>query len=37
MRDIYIAALLFIGCSILLAGLLIVFPKIAPSLPGLGK
>ncbi|MEX0281800.1 MAG: TRAP transporter large permease subunit [Arenibacterium sp.] len=37
MRDIYIAALPFIGCSILLVGLLIVFPGIATFLPSLGN
>ena len=37
MRDIYIAALPFIGCSILLVALLIIFPGIALWLPGLGK
>ncbi|MEM1298467.1 MAG: TRAP transporter large permease subunit [Pseudomonadota bacterium] len=37
MRDIYVAALPFIGCTILLVGLLIVFPGIALWLPGLGK
>ena len=36
MRDIYIAALPFIGCSILLVFLLILFPGIALWLPGLG-
>jgi tripartite ATP-independent transporter DctM subunit len=37
MRDIYMAALPFIGCSILLVFLLIVFPGIALWLPGLGN
>jgi len=37
MRDIYIAALPFIGCSILLVILLIFFPGIALWLPGLGN
>ena len=37
MRDIYGAALPFIGCSILLVGLLIVWPQIALWLPGLGQ
>ncbi|MFK7754159.1 MAG: TRAP transporter large permease subunit [Sedimentitalea sp.] len=37
MRDIYMAALPFIGCSIFLVGLLIVFPQIALWLPGLGQ
>ena len=36
MRDIYISALPFIGCSILLVGLLVLFPSIALWLPGLG-
>jgi len=36
MRDIYMAALPFIGCSILLVAMLIVFPGIATWLPGLG-
>ena len=36
MRDIYVAALPFIGCSILLVGLLILFPEIALWLPGFG-
>lgn len=37
MRDIYIAALPFIGCSILLVGLMIVWPGIALWLPSLGQ
>jgi tripartite ATP-independent transporter DctM subunit len=37
MRDIYIAALPFMGCSILLVFLLILFPGIALWLPGLGN
>ena len=37
MRDIYIAALPFMGCAIVLVGLLIVFPQIALWLPGLGN
>ncbi len=36
MRDIYVSALPFIGCSILLVFLLILFPGIATWLPGLG-
>ena len=36
MRDIYVAALPFMGCAILLVALLIVFPGIALWLPGLG-
>ena len=36
MRDIYMAALPFIGCSILLVILMIFFPGIALWLPGLG-
>ena len=36
MRDIYVAAMPFIGCSLLLVGLLIAFPGIALWLPGLG-
>ena len=36
MRDIYIAALPFIGCSILLVALMIAFPGIALWLPSLG-
>ena len=37
MRDIYVAALPYMGCAILLVGLLIVWPQIALWLPGLGK
>lgn len=37
MRDIYTAALPFIGCSILLVGLMIIWPGIALWLPSLGK
>ena len=37
MRDIYVAALPFIGCSILLVVLMIIFPGIALWLPGLGN
>ncbi len=37
MRDIYLAALPFIGCSILLVALMIIWPGIALWLPGLGK
>lgn len=37
MRDIYIAALPFIGCSILLVALMIIWPEIALWLPSLGK
>lgn len=36
MRDIYIAAMPFMGCAILLVGLLIAFPGIALWLPSLG-
>ena len=36
MRDIYVAALPFMGCAILLVALLIAFPGIALWLPGLG-
>ena len=36
MRDIYVAALPFIGCSLVLVVLLVVFPGIALWLPGLG-
>ena len=36
MRDIYVAALPFMGCAILLVLLLIAFPGIALWLPGLG-
>ena len=37
MRDIYMAALPFIGCSILLVGLMIIWPGIALWLPSLGQ
>ncbi len=37
MRDIYLAALPFIGCSILLVALMIIWPGIALWLPSLGK
>lgn len=37
MRDIYIAALPFIGCSIFLVALMIIWPGIALWLPSLGK
>ncbi len=37
MRDIYVAALPYMGCSIFLVGLLIIWPQIALWLPGLGK
>ena len=37
MRDIYVAALPFMACAILLVGLLIIWPEIALWLPGLGK
>ena len=37
MRDIYVAALPFMGCAILLVALLIIFPGIALWLPGLGQ
>ena len=36
MRDIYLAAMPFIGCSLLLVALLVAFPGIALWLPGLG-
>lgn len=36
MRDIYLAAIPFIACSLLLVGLLIAFPSIALWLPSLG-
>ncbi len=36
MRDIYVAALPFMGCAILLVFLLVIFPGIALWLPGLG-
>lgn len=37
MRHIYVAALPFMGCSILLVGLLILWPQIALWMPGLGN
>ena len=37
MRDIYVAALPFMGCAIFLVGLLINWPEIALWLPDLGK
>lgn len=37
MRDIYISAMPFIGCSIFLVGLLIIWPQIALWLPSLGN
>jgi tripartite ATP-independent transporter DctM subunit len=37
MRDIYIAAIPFMACAMLLVGLLIIFPGIALWLPGLGN
>lgn len=37
MRDIYIAALPFMGCALLLVVLLILFPQIALWLPNLGQ
>ena len=37
MRDIYVAALPFMGCAILLVGLLIIWPEIALWLPSLGE
>lgn len=37
MRDIYVSALPFIGCSILLVALMIIWPEIALWLPGLGR
>ncbi|TNF57569.1 MAG: TRAP transporter large permease subunit [Rhodobacteraceae bacterium] len=37
MRDIYISALPYIGCSMLLVGLMILFPPIATFLPSLGQ
>ena len=37
MRDIYVAAFPFMGCAILLVGLLIVWPEIALWLPSLGR
>jgi len=36
MRDIYVAAIPFIACSLLLVGLLIAFPNLALWLPSLG-
>lgn len=36
MRDIYIAAIPFIACSLILVALLIAFPSIALWLPSLG-
>lgn len=36
MRDIYLAAMPFIGCSLLLVALLIAFPQLALWLPGFG-
>ncbi len=36
MRDIYIAALPFMACAMILVGLLIIFPQIALWLPSLG-
>ncbi len=37
MRDIYLAAIPYIGCSMLLVGMLIVYPPIATWLPSLGQ
>ena len=37
MRDIYVSALPFMGCAIVLVGLLIIWPDIALWLPGLSK
>jgi tripartite ATP-independent transporter DctM subunit len=37
MKDIYMAAIPFMACAMLLVGLLIAFPSIALWLPGLGK
>jgi tripartite ATP-independent transporter DctM subunit len=37
MRDIYMAAIPYMGCAMLLVGLLIIWPEIALWLPGLGK
>lgn len=37
MRDIYVAALPYMGCAIFLVGLLIIWPEIALWLPGLSK
>jgi TRAP-type mannitol/chloroaromatic compound transport system permease large subunit len=36
MRDIYLAAIPFIACSLLLVALLIAFPSLALWLPSLG-
>ena len=36
MREIYLAAMPFIGCSLLLVALLVAFPGIALWLPSLG-
>ena len=37
MKDIYVAAIPYMGCAIFLVGLLIVFPGIATWLPSLGE
>jgi TRAP-type mannitol/chloroaromatic compound transport system permease large subunit len=37
MKDIYLAAIPYMGCAILLVGLLIIFPGIALWLPSLGQ
>lgn len=37
MRDIYVSALPFMGCAIVLVGLLIIWPQIALWLPGIGN
>ena len=37
MREIYMSAMPFMGCAILLVGLLIIWPQIALWLPGLGN
>ena len=37
MRDIYVAALPFMGCAIFLVGLLIIWPEVALWLPNLGQ
>jgi tripartite ATP-independent transporter DctM subunit len=37
MRDIYLSAIPYIGCSMLLVGMLIVYPPIATWLPSLGQ
>ncbi len=37
MRDIYVSALPFMACAIVLVGLLIIWPEIALWLPGLGQ